>query len=212
MTNAQFSPHRVMGLAGAAIWLGGIGAFFASLALVFVRTPVARLGILIVVAGLAALVTADVALIRRTRSLGIPEAPRTPKVQAMLRWFKWVVIGEIAAILIVNTICSSLGYYDIISPLDVLIVGLHLFPLAWIFRVPRYYTMGALFCGVVIATLLLVAGTTRIGPVSAWFVVVSLGCGPVAMWTALGNTLEAARDLRGLTRIDAPSRPFHQMS
>src|SRR5215471_1830821 len=208
MTHAQFSPHRIVGLAAAAIWLGGIGAFFAGLGLALVRTPIARFGILVAALGLIALVAANVSVIRRTRRVAIFE-PAEPEDRLMVRRFKWVVIAEVAAIFIVNIVCSSLGYYDLISPLDVLIVGLHLFPLAWIFRVPRYYTMGGLFCGVVIGTLLLVAASARIGAASAWFVVVSIGCGAVSMLTALGNTLEAARDVSRLTRIDPQSRPFH---
>jgi len=211
MTQVRFSPHRIIGLAGAAIWLGGIGAFFAGLGLALVRTPIARFGIVVVAIGLLSLIAVNVSVIRRTRRTAVFEPPE-PEDRLMVRRFKWVVIAEIAAIFIVNTVCSSLGYYDLISPLDVLIVGLHLFPLAWIFRVPRYYTMGGLFCGVVVGTLLLVAATARIGSASAWFVVVSIGCGAVSMLTALGNTLEAARDVRGLTRIDSQSRPFHQMS
>ena len=71
----------------------------------------------------------------------------------------------------------------------------HWFPFAVILRLPRHHLLAALFCLVVIVTVVLVPETARVGYAPAWFVWIALGCGPVAIWAGWTNTNEAQRSL-----------------
>jgi hypothetical protein len=101
---------------------------------------------------------------------------------------------------IANVVCSVLRQYDWITPIVVFIVGVHFFPLGVIFRNSRSHIMAALFCLVVVLTVILVPRAARYDGMPAWFVWISLGCGPAAIWCGWGNTLHARRDLRELRR------------
>ncbi len=111
----------------------------------------------------------------------------------MLRPFLMVVGAEVVAFGVVNSICAATQHLDLIVPLDVLIVGVHFLPLARIFSVPRYYWLGLLFCGVVLAVLLLTSGSTQVGQAGARFVLPALGCAPVTFAVSVGNLREAKR-------------------
>jgi hypothetical protein len=165
------SPRRTIGLAGSSIWLASVGALFPLIALALVGTPIAWLafaGVLLVVLGV---VIVDVTIIREVRRTVVPLPPNGPIEMTMLRRFKYVVIGEIAAFWIVNTILFL--------------------PLAWVFRRPHYYALGIAFCAVVVTTMALVPANAHIGLASAWFAWIGFGCGPAAILCGIANTREA---------------------
>jgi len=191
------TPRRIVDLAGSAIWLAGVGTVFTIVALAFLATP-AALASIAAVAGLAAAhLTYDIRLIRTIRRFG-PLPPENEDERTVSRRFKIVVIIEVAAIVAANIICTVLRLYEFITPIDVFIVGLHFLPLAWLFKAPRHYVLGAAFCAIVVAVVLLVPRTATIHHAPAWFVWISLGCGAVAIASGLGNTREAIRELQTL--------------
>jgi hypothetical protein len=114
----------------------------------------------------------------------------------MMRRFKWVLGGEIAAFWIVDSALSAMMRYYWMTPANILIIGVHFLPLAWIFRVPRYYGLGIAFCVVDVVTLLIVPESAHVGRAQAWFFWTSLGCGPAAILCSVANTLEARVALR----------------
>jgi hypothetical protein len=122
--------------------------------------------------------------------------PRGEKERTMLRRFIPVVIAEVVGIMAVNAICVITQHFELIAPLDLLIVGIHFLPLAWIFRVPRYYWMGALFCLAPVLTLVLVPVHAQVGAADAWFVVPTFGCTAAAWSTAAFNLRQARQSIR----------------
>jgi hypothetical protein len=78
-------------------------------------------------------------------------------------------------------------------PLILIVVGIHFMPLAKLFGVPRYTTLGFLFCLVSVLTLLLVPAHAHIGTVFTRFVYSSLGCAASAWLISVGNLLELRR-------------------
>jgi hypothetical protein len=187
----RLSRRRITALAGAAVWLTVIGAAFAILSLAMLATRVS-MGALVVVGVVAGvLVARAISILRENLRSPGPMAPRTPEEKAMLRPFLVVVAAEVVAFAVVNTICAANQHLDLMVPLDVLIVGIHFLPLARIFRVPRYYSMGLLFCGIALATLLLASASTQIGQAAARFVLPALGCAPVTFLIAAANLREA---------------------
>jgi hypothetical protein len=86
-----------------------------------------------------------------------------------------------------------MGHLSWIVPLDLIIVGIHFIPLAKLFGVPRYTTLGLLFCIVSILTLLLVPAHAHIGTVFTRVVYSALGCAASAWLISIGNLLELRR-------------------
>lgn len=187
--------RRMIGLAGAALWLVAIGTAFTIVSLALIGTSAARFALAGVSIAVIIFLAIGIGVLRAV--LRSPNASAlTAEGQVMARRFKWVVIGEVAAIMIVNGIASAMQYFQLIAPLDILIVGIHFFPLASLFRVPRYYWMGGLFCAVTVLTLVLVPAHAQVGAADAWLVWPTFGCSLVAWVTAGFNLREVRQSLR----------------
>ncbi len=171
----ESSKRRTIPLAAAALWLVAISAAFAILSLAMIGTSAARIVLAALAVAVLVYVAIGIGVIRAVvRSPGaVP--PRTPEGRIMTRRFVYVVVAEVAAIMVANAILAIARHVDAIVPMDVLIVGIHFLPLARLFRVPRYYTMGALFCIVSLLVLALVPANTQIGSAAAWFALPALG-------------------------------------
>ncbi len=183
--------RRSIGLAGGALWLIAISIVFITWSLLAIETPMARQVLLGTFVLLGALVVAGVVVIRA--ALGLPKsiAPRTPEEQQIGRRFAWVFGAEMVAFAVVNSIIGATGDFTLMPSLNLIVVGAHFFPLARIFRVPRYYLTGLLFCVIPTVTLLAISKQLVIGHALAWYVVPSLGCGLVASLTAAAGLREA---------------------
>ncbi len=96
------------------------------------------------------------------------------------RRFNRVFIAEGVGIGVVVLICANLGYSEWIPAAVALVVGLHFFPLARLFRMPLYYFTGIALCVVSIATMI-VASILDYSE-AVWFAVPGLGSGLV-LWT-----------------------------
>lgn len=190
------SRRRIIGLAGAALWLIVASAGFLLLSLWLIGTSQARQAMLIAGAIAAPLIGINIGVIRAVVRLpgGLPA--RTQEEQATFRAFVRVGIAEVAAFMAVNPVFVATHHVELVVPLDVAIVGAHFLPLARIFKVPRYYLLGGLFCGVAVLTLLLFSKDASIGHAAAWYVVPSFGCAPVACLIAAANLREAWRFVR----------------
>jgi hypothetical protein len=185
----------MLGMAGAAIWLVAISTVFTVLSLTVIGAPVPRFVLASVVLAAILHLVIGVAVIRAIlRSPGaIP--PRTTEDRVMLRRFVAVVIVEVIAIMVVNGISAVTQHLELLVPLDLLIVGIHFLPLACIFRVPRYYVMGGLFCLVTVLTLVLIPVHAQVGAAAAWFVIPTFGCTAVGWATAAFNLREVTMSL-----------------
>jgi hypothetical protein len=186
----------MLGLAGAAIWLVAISAAFTILSLIMIGSPIARLVLAGVVIGAIVYVAIGVGIIRAILRSSGAVSPRTAEERLVLRRFVPVVIAEVVAIMIVNGICAATEHLELLVPLDLLIVGIHFLPLARIFRVPRYYVMGGLFCLASVLTLVLVPERAQVGAAAAWFVIPTFGCTAAAWTTAALNLGEAWQSVR----------------
>jgi presenilin-like A22 family membrane protease len=149
----------------------------------------------------AALVATSVLVIRAASHLPASTAPRTVEERATGRWFALVVGAEVAALVVVNPVAAATGHVELMPSLNLMIVGLHFLPLAWIFRVPRYYVMGVLFCGIPAGMMLSISADTLVGHPPAWYVIPSLGCGLVAGLTAMAGLREAWQSVVGLRPV-----------
>jgi len=166
------------------------------LSLWMIGTDAARLFFLVTATIAAVLVAVCVAMILGVLRMPGAIPPRTPDEQAVVRRFMRVLAAEVVALILVGPVCLALRRPVLIVPLSVLIVGVHFLPLAWVFRVPRYYPLGLLFCAAVLLTLLMFPEDAHLGQATAWYVVPSMGCAPVAWLTAGANLREVSQFVR----------------
>lgn len=185
------SKRRIIGLAGAAIWLVSMSAAFTIISIVMIGASVPRWVLPGVVIAAAVYIAIGVRVIRGALRLPGAVPPRSAEERVMMRRFIRVVIVEVIAIMAGNTVFAVMQRLEFIVPLDLLIVGVHFLPLAAIFQAPRYYALGGLFCVVSVLTPLLIPAGTHVGDTGAWYVVPSFGCAVVASVTAAFNLREA---------------------
>jgi hypothetical protein len=93
------------------------------------------------------------------------------------RWFGIIFATEGLAMGVTSAICGATGHFDLMFPLVALIVGIHFFPLAPLFRMPTHYLTGALLCLLALGTLFFVPARAVLGgrQIIAWWVVVGFG-------------------------------------
>ncbi len=126
-----------------------------------------------------------VSLVRAARRL--PNSVReagTQQRRRRNRWFRILFVTEAILIGIALAVCRLVNRFDLFLPLTMLIVGIHFFPLAVVFRVKDYHVAGALLCALAIFTLLAVPERLRVGgsvSVAAWWVVLGFG-GAFILW------------------------------
>jgi hypothetical protein len=195
---ALASRRRSIGLAGSAIWLIAISIVFIAWSLLAIATPVAKQVLVGASVLLGALVIFCIVVLRGALKLPVSITLRSPEEQQIGRRFAWVFGVELFAFAVVNSIIAASGEYALIPSLNLMVVGIHFFPLARIFRVPRYNVMGFFFCAIPIVTLLAISKQLMIGDTLAWYVVPSLGCGLVASLTAAAGLREAWQCVSGL--------------
>ena len=73
-------------------------------------------------------------------------AERTPQAKRAGRLFNMVNAGQWIAIFIVGNVLKNLGLQAWFIPAVILIVGLHFFPLAWLFKARRHLAIGMALC------------------------------------------------------------------
>jgi len=129
--------------------------------------------------GICALLLACGFYLRRASRAGASKTG-SPMNGDVRRRFNRVFIAEGVGIGIVVVVCVNLGHPEWIPAAAALIVGLHFFPLAGLFRMSLYYFTGAALCLVSLATgtMALVLGSSDV----VWFAVPGLGSGLV-LWT-----------------------------
>ena len=196
--NARPSRRRLMGLAIGSIWLVAIGGVFGIWALIAIDTAMARGTLAGAAAFIVALIAVGAVVVRATKQLPI-EAPRSEELGVPGR-FAWIVGLEILAFAVVNSWAAMSRRFELIPSLDLIIVGVHFFPLARLFRVPRYYLMAVLFCAIPLATLAWVPQELLVGHAPSWYVLPSLGCGAVASLMAAASLREAWNSSNGTRR------------
>lgn len=100
-------------------------------------------------------------------------------VARIRRRFRLVGLVEGLGIGLIVFVCARLGRPELIPASVALVVGLHFFPLATLFRVPLYHVTGAALCLVAVVTPI-VAVPSGVQAV-AWQVVPGLGAA-VILW------------------------------
>jgi hypothetical protein len=110
--------------------------------------------------------------------------PRVPDDPAVGRAFAWINAVEWLAVFVAASMLARLRLYAYNPSAITAIVGLHMFPLACIFRYPQHYRSGAIMTAWAVASVLFV-------PVEYLPGVTGLGTG-VLLWFSATVTLAKA--------------------
>ena len=179
-----------LGLAIGQFWLAIIATVAASIVRVTVGTAAETVGVLavVVVVGLI-LVVADAFLFRLALRLP-PDPPEGAAIgRTMGIRFGLIVLSAVVIIGAGNLVLAMTGHGEWTVPFTYFMVGLHFLPLAFVFGVRPYLTLGALWILVVIATVLTTSASSNAGQgLSPWIVLPIGGCG-VVTWPVVGYVI-----------------------
>ena len=179
---APGTKPSVRGVATGVLFLALFGALWAAMGINGLKGwEEPWLLVVVMLFGLA-LLLAGVSLLRASR-----RSPAT-KIeikggQSRSKWFRIVFATELITIVIAMAICRAVNRFDLFYPVMMLIVGIHFFPLAHLFRVKKYHVAGALLCSLAVVTLLVVPEQFHLSnlQVAAWLVILGFG-GAFILW------------------------------
>jgi hypothetical protein len=188
------TANRLQGCAIGAMIFSGFGACWLTLALAVRQwlTALTLAGILLVAAGLLLL---GLRLFREARRFPrVPDDPRIARIFHLVNAGQWVVIFLAARLL------SHLHLDAWTVPMIAGVVGLHLFPLAHIFRHPLHYVTGSLM-------ILWALGVSIFGPAEHIPSGTAMGAG-IILWSSAAVTLAYALRIAG--RAPAPLQDLRE--
>ncbi len=189
--------RRNLGLASGSLWLVLSSTAFAVGVLLMVRSLKAT--ILLALLSVAAAVLIGIAsrmLHTLTHMRTDPGQSNPSEGRRLLRQFGVIVALEGIALTGVTLACVLTHRWELIVPLNLIIVGLHFLPLARLFNVPRYNITGSLFCAIPILTMLLIPAGGYLGQAFVWAVIPSVGCAAVASLTAWAGLRDVGQFIR----------------
>jgi hypothetical protein len=189
VVQTQKTKPYILGLSIGTSWLTAAGAGFSIFATARTTNALLTLIAVLVIAGTLLAVSVRQIVV----AVKLPSEPRSTGDRRIGRQFALIVVLEGVAVALVSIACYFMSHLSWIVPLDLIIVGIHFIPLAKLFGVPRYTTLGLLFCIVSILTLLLVPAHAHIGTVFTRVVYSALGCAASAWLISIGNLLELRR-------------------
>ncbi|MGD0831150.1 MAG: hypothetical protein ABR907_09425 [Terracidiphilus sp.] len=156
------NANQLSGRGTGAIFFAAFGALWFFLSL-YARQQLNAASVSGVVLGLALLILAATKLIRAAKHL-----PRVPDDAAMGRAFAWINAAQWVAIGIVAFAFARLHIDAYVLSAITAIIGLHMFPLARLFRYAPHYATGTVLVAWAAASALLLPvdtmqGTTALG-------------------------------------------------
>jgi hypothetical protein len=191
MTRTPVTKPYILGLSIGTFWLIAASSGFSIQMMALTGTSNAMAAIVPVVVG--GLTLLAISFRQILAAIKLPPEPRSSERRKIGRRFVWIVILEVVVIMAVNAAGFFSGHLSLLVPLDLTIVGIHFFPLAKLFGVPRYTALGSGFCIVSTLTLLIVPADAHIGGAIARFLISSLGCAAAAWLTSIANQFEIRR-------------------
>jgi hypothetical protein len=158
----ELTANRIGGRAIGALFFTGFGAIWLLLGL-YAKQRLSTAPLSLVVCGTVALGFGALFLLRRAKTL-----PRAPEDPAMARAFKWINIVQWVAVAVVAIAFARFGIDAYVISAITAIVGLHMFPMARVFRYPMHYVTGTALVGWAVASVLLfpkdeMQGSTALG-------------------------------------------------
>jgi len=176
ITHPPMTRAYALGLGYGSVWLVAVCLAFGIVDMVRLTTTVSgtmlALGGVVLVGG--ALLALCVRFLRRGYAL-----PQTGTGTLSIRGhrlFGGLIVLEIIGWTVLDVTLGQRQQQVWIVPLDLLLIGAHFIPLAFVFRVPGYLVMGVLWLVSIAGSMVLWPSTTVIGQASAWSTLPSVCC------------------------------------
>ena len=185
MEERVVTKEDVRGTASGVMFMAFFGTVWANIGIGGLRISGAfSLLILAILIG-TTLFFSGIRMIRNSRHLSNTNKSRNAK--NIDKWFNIVFVAEFGLIGVSAIVTNVVGHFDWFFPIMAIIVGVHFFPLAYLFRVSAYYVTGTLLCLIAIVTSLFVPQEISIGGhlIDAWWTLVGLGSMSILWITSL---------------------------
>ncbi len=156
----------VLGIASGIFFLTFFGAYWGFISAAFMSGAFQVFAFILVGIVSLSFFGIGVMLLRYARSLPKTLSPEDAAVgKRIWMWFGIIFGTEILLIALASILLSTLQLDRFIPPVTALIVGIHFFPLALLFRVPVYYLTGVLLSALALVALVaLLLGLPIAGP------------------------------------------------
>lgn len=201
-----------IGLAIGQLWLAAISTSFVSMLWILGQNP-AQVALILIGVVLVGLILLVAALFLLRSSLRLPNET-SPEMVARSKsigkkiglLFGLVLIMEGVIIGALTGLLSQANHGDWSTPVMYFIVGLHFFPLAFIFRVRPYLVLGCLWVIITVLTVIFTPASLIVGQgTSAWVFFPIAGCG-VATWPVVAYVIGTnLRRVRHVLRLPSPA-------
>ena len=186
----NLTANQIGGRAIGALFFTGFGTIWLLLGL-YAKQRLTAAPLSLTACGLLALASGAFFLLRRAKAL-----PRVPEDPAMARAFKWINIIQWVAVAVVAFAFARFGIDVYVISAITAIVGLHMFPLARVFRYPMHYVTGTALVGWAAASVLLFAKDEMQGSTA-------LGTGSILWLSALITLALAVRAVRAPATVNS---------
>jgi hypothetical protein len=180
---SEFRP-TVKGSASAVIFLAFFGTLWAMVGINGLQGLDESVFFPIAILIGVGLVAGGIYLLRAAKRRIVPSASQVSQGRrATYKWF-WIIFAtELIAIVIAKVVVGMIQRPDLFVPLTLLIVGIHFFPMAALFRIKLYYWTGVLLC--ICVPLTLVAVPERLHfenlQITVWWVVLGFSAA-IILW------------------------------
>ncbi|OZB91291.1 hypothetical protein [Paenibacillus sp. XY044] len=171
----------IRGTASGVFFMAFFGTLWAYTGIMGLQEFAAPLWLASAVAIGVVLIIGGASLVRASRGIKeqneIIDASTARKGKRIAVRFNIVFAAEAAAIAVAIAVCNATGHTALIPIVIALIVGIHFYPLASLFRVKFYHLTGTLLCLLALATLLFLPVEASLGAhhINTYMSVVGLG-------------------------------------
>ncbi|MDR6551424.1 DUF7010 family protein [Paenibacillus qinlingensis] len=143
----KLSKANVLGAANGIMFMTFFGALWSSIGIVGSHQLGAPWPLMLSAIVTLILLSGAISLFVKSRSIRHTVTPEEKEDTKQLNRKFGLIFGlEGVAIFLASVICQSLDHFELFFPIMAMIVGIHFFPLASLFREKFYYGTGGVLC------------------------------------------------------------------
>lgn len=179
----KLSKSTVLGAANGVMFMTFFGALWASIGIVGSHQLGAPWPLVLSAIVTIILLSGAISLFGKSHSMNhAVTAKEKEDTKRINRKFGLIFVLEGVAIFLASVICNALDQFEVFFPVMAMIVGIHFFPLASLFKEKFYYGTGVVMCMLGIISLFLPINAT-FGNVSFIMMSTFIGFGSaVTLW------------------------------
>ncbi|MEH6939836.1 hypothetical protein V7056_18620 [Bacillus sp. JJ664] len=157
----KLSKAEVFGAANGVMFMTFFGALWASIGIIGSHGLVAPWLLVLSVVMTIILLIGAISLFGKARNMNNAFIPEVSEHRKKINRKFGLIFGlEGLAIFIASVICNIINHFEVFFPIMAIIVGIHFFPLAKLFRENFYYGTGGVLCILGVITFLLPTNVT----------------------------------------------------